>query len=76
MSAEDLLVAIIVGGIGLSGAHFRAEYLLWRKHKAAEQRYKASLGRNVSGRRASEEGEGDGAKLPRDGGIQHPAVGR
>jgi hypothetical protein len=38
MSLDDVLIAVIVGGIGLSGAYFRGEYILWRKDRAAELR--------------------------------------
>jgi hypothetical protein len=42
MNFDDLMIAIIIGGIGLTGAYFRAEYLLWRRYKAAERQKKAN----------------------------------
>ena len=50
MNFDDLLIAIIIGGIGLTGAYFRAEYLLWRRDKAAERRKKANSGASAQGR--------------------------
>ena len=50
MNFDDLLIAIIIGGIGLTGAHFRAEYLLWRRDKAAERQKKANSGASAQGR--------------------------
>ncbi|HEY4969421.1 MAG TPA: hypothetical protein VII35_05910 [Steroidobacteraceae bacterium] len=49
MNFDDLLIAIIIGGIGLTGAYFRAEYLLWRRYKATE-RQKANPVPRVQGR--------------------------
>ena len=46
MSVDDFMVAIIVGGIGLTGAYFRAEYLSWRKHKATERKVTSRQGGN------------------------------
>jgi hypothetical protein len=43
MNFDDLLFVIIIGGIGLTGAYFRAEYVLWRRYKAAERRKRAAL---------------------------------
>jgi hypothetical protein len=43
MNLDDLLFVIIIGGIGLTGAYFRAEYVLWRRYKAAEQRKRATV---------------------------------
>jgi hypothetical protein len=43
MSVDDLLIAIIIGGIGLSGAYVRAEFMLWRRNKAAERRREVCL---------------------------------
>jgi 6-phosphogluconolactonase len=43
MSFDDLLIAIIVAGIGLSVAYLRAEYVSWRRYKAAERRHEVSL---------------------------------
>lgn len=43
MRADDLLMAIIIGGIGFSGAHLRAEFVFWRRSMAAELRKQASI---------------------------------
>src|SRR5258708_13219753 len=44
MGFDIVLIAVIVGGIALSAAYVRAEYLGWREHGAAERRREASLG--------------------------------
>jgi hypothetical protein len=44
MGFDVVLIAVIVGGIALSGAYVRAEYLGWRKHGAAQRRREAALG--------------------------------
>jgi hypothetical protein len=38
MAIDDVMIGIVVGGIGLSGAYIRAEYVSWREHRAAERR--------------------------------------
>ncbi len=38
MSFDDLFIAIIVAGIGLSGASLCAKYCEWRKYQDAEKR--------------------------------------
>jgi hypothetical protein len=38
MSIDDLLIGIIIAGIGLTGAYFRAEYVSWLRYKAARER--------------------------------------
>jgi hypothetical protein len=43
MSFDVVLIAILVGGIALSGAYVRAEYLGWREHGAAQRRRDAAL---------------------------------
>jgi hypothetical protein len=43
MGFDVVLIAVIVGGIALSGAYVRAEYLGWRKHGAAQLRREAAL---------------------------------
>jgi hypothetical protein len=43
MSFDDLLIAIIIAGFGLSGAYIRAEYLSWRRYHAAERKRETSL---------------------------------
>ena len=43
MSFDFVLIAVIVGGLALSGAYVRAEYLGWRDHGAAQRRRDAAL---------------------------------
>jgi hypothetical protein len=43
MGFDIVLIAVIVGGIALSAAYVRAEYLGWREHGAAERRRGAAL---------------------------------
>ena len=43
MGFDDLLIAVIIAGIGLSGAYFRAEYTSWRSRNAADRRKDLSL---------------------------------
>ena len=43
MSLDDVLFAVIIGGVGLCAAHFRAEYIRWRAHRAAERRQETSM---------------------------------
>ena len=38
MNIEDVMIAIAVGGIGVSVAYIRAEFVLWRELGAAERR--------------------------------------
>jgi len=42
MGFDVVLIAIIVGGIALSVAYVRAEYLGWRRHGAAQRRREAA----------------------------------
>jgi hypothetical protein len=44
MSFDDVLIVIVVGGIALSAAYIRSEYILWRSRGAAERRRAAILG--------------------------------
>jgi hypothetical protein len=44
MGFDIVLISVIVGGIALSAAYVRAEYLGWREHGAAERRREATLG--------------------------------
>jgi len=41
--ADDLLIAIIIAGFGLSGAYMRAAYVSWRRNHAAERKREVSL---------------------------------
>jgi hypothetical protein len=43
MGFDVVLIAVIVGGLALSGAYVRAEYLAWREHGAAQRRREAAL---------------------------------
>jgi hypothetical protein len=43
MGFDVILIAVIVGGIVLSGAYVRAEYLGWRENGAAQRRREAVL---------------------------------
>jgi hypothetical protein len=38
MGFDIVLLLIVVGGIGLSAAYVRAEYMRWREHGATERR--------------------------------------
>jgi hypothetical protein len=58
MSFDVALIVIIVGGIGLSAAYVRAEYLRWREHGAAERRKETSL-RELHAARLSEQKNAD-----------------
>jgi hypothetical protein len=43
MGFDVLLIAVIVGGIALSAAYVRAEYLGWREHGSVQRRRDAAL---------------------------------
>jgi hypothetical protein len=43
MGFDVVLIAVIVGGIALSAAYVRAEYLGWRENGATERRKEAAL---------------------------------
>jgi hypothetical protein len=43
MGFDFVLIVLIVGGIALSGAYVREEYLAWRTHGAAQRRREAAL---------------------------------
>ena len=45
MSFDDVLIGVIIVGIGLSGAYFRAEYAWWRSQSAAQRRQQADFRR-------------------------------
>ena len=42
MGFDVALIALIVGGLALSAAYVRAEYLAWRAHGAAQRRREAA----------------------------------
>jgi hypothetical protein len=56
MGFDVLLIAVIVGGIGLSVVYVRAEYRSWREHGAAERRREAAL-RDLHAARLSEQND-------------------
>jgi hypothetical protein len=37
MSLDDVFIGFIVGGIGISGAYVRAEYIRWREQGTADR---------------------------------------
>jgi hypothetical protein len=41
--ADDILIAMIIAGFGVSGAYFRAVFVTWRRHQAAERKKAISL---------------------------------
>jgi hypothetical protein len=43
MGFDFVLIALILGGLALSGAYVRAEYRGWREHGAAQRRREAAL---------------------------------
>ncbi|HEY6620331.1 MAG TPA: hypothetical protein VIY68_12355 [Steroidobacteraceae bacterium] len=43
MGFDFVLIALIVGGIALSGAYVREEYVAWRANGAAQRRREAAL---------------------------------
>jgi hypothetical protein len=43
MGIDDLLMAIIIAGLGLSGAYLRAEHMSWRRENDAERQRQAGL---------------------------------
>jgi hypothetical protein len=42
VNIDDLMIAVIFGGIGLTGAYLRAEFMSWRRANAAERRQRAA----------------------------------
>jgi hypothetical protein len=64
MNIDDLLIAIIIGGIGLSGAYLRAEYTFYRRHKAVERRKQLSLRELHTNRLCHEENDLRGRVQP------------
>jgi|SRR5580698_709830 hypothetical protein len=43
MSFDIMLMAIVVGGLGLSAAYVRAEYIHWREQGAAQRKRESAL---------------------------------
>ena len=56
MSFDVLMIAVIVGGFGLSVAYVSAEYRSWREQGAAQRRREAAL-RDLHAARLSEQRE-------------------
>jgi hypothetical protein len=54
MSFDIILVAIVVGGLGLSAAYVRAEYIHWREQGAAQRKRESAL-RELHAERLSEQ---------------------
>ena len=54
MGFDFVLIALIVGGIGLSAAYVREEYVAWRTHGAAQRRREAAL-RDVARHKLSDD---------------------
>jgi hypothetical protein len=54
MSFDIVLMAIVVGGLGLSAAYVRAEYINWREQGAAKRRRESAL-RELHAARLSEQ---------------------
>jgi hypothetical protein len=54
MSFDIMLVAIVVGGLGLSAAYVRAEYIHWREQGAALRKRESAL-RELHAERLSEQ---------------------
>ena len=43
MNLDDVLMGIVVGGIGVAAAYLRAEYVRWREQGASERRRETAL---------------------------------
>jgi hypothetical protein len=54
MSFDIMLMAIVVGGLGLSAAYVRAEYIHWRERGAAQRKRESAL-RELHAERLSEQ---------------------
>jgi hypothetical protein len=57
MGFDDFLIAVVVGGIALSGTYIRSEYRLWRSLGAAERRRAVAL-RELHAARLSRQHDG------------------
>jgi hypothetical protein len=65
--ADDLLIAMIIAGFGLSGIYFRAVFILWRKNQAAERKKEIILRKLHSDRLRGDENDAPGSSLVRRG---------
>ena len=61
--ADDLLIAMIIAGFGLSGAYFRAVFILWRRNQAAERKRETSLRELQADRLCRDENEVPGSNM-------------
>ena len=59
--ADDLLIAMIIAGFGLSGAYFRAVFVSWRRNQAAERKWEISLRELYAHRLSRDENEVTGS---------------
>jgi hypothetical protein len=59
--ADDLLIAMIIAGFGLSGAYFRAVFVSWRRNQAAERKREISLRELYAHRLCSDENDVPGS---------------
>jgi hypothetical protein len=65
MSFDDLLIALIIVGFGLSGAYFRAEYLSWRRGQASARKRESSLRDLHASRLSGERNDPPAARINR-----------
>jgi hypothetical protein len=63
--ADDLLIAMIIAGFGLSGAYFRAVFVSWRRNQAAKRKREISVGELHSKRLCRDENDAPGSSLVR-----------
>jgi hypothetical protein len=54
MSLDDVLIAVLLGGAGLSAAYVRAEYIRWRQ-SGADQSRRESVQRTLHAARLSQQ---------------------
>jgi hypothetical protein len=59
--ADNLLIAMIIAGFGLSGAYFRAVFVSWRRMQAAERKREISLRESHAHRLCRDENEVTGS---------------
>jgi hypothetical protein len=59
--ADDLLVAMIIAGFGLSGIYFRTIFVSWRRNQAAERKKEISLRELYAPRLRRDDNEGPGS---------------
>jgi hypothetical protein len=59
--ADDLLIAMIIAGFGLSGAYFREVFVSWRRNQTAERKREISLRELYAHRLCRDENEVTGS---------------